>query len=147
MSRLPLHLIDDSQSLPTAEDLDVCRAFKLVSEAGKLVNLADWYGAFEVALHDVEEGVEGDSAGSREKRRKVAAKKPSRNGKLHQDDEHMLETNGDHAEDGEEDSDDEETARSRAHQARFLAAVADLAYLGFIQPTKRKVEHVARVVF
>ena len=31
--------------------------------------------------------------------------------------------------------------------ARFLAAVADLAFLGHIQPTKRKAEHVARIVF
>ena len=31
--------------------------------------------------------------------------------------------------------------------ARFLACVADLAFLGHIQPTKRKAEHVARIVF
>ena len=45
------------------------------------------------------------------------------------------------------ESEDEEIARTRTHQARFLAAAGDLAYLGFVQPTKRKVEHVARIVF
>jgi hypothetical protein len=48
-----------------------------------------------------------------------------------------------------DDEADEGTPSSSAVQqeARFLQSVADLAYLGFIQPSKRKAEHAARVVF
>lgn len=150
-SRLPLHLIDDTENLPTLDSLDICKVYKLVSEAGKLVNLADWYGAFEVALEDTEkeEAEKMDESILQAKRRKVAPTKSSRNRSTRSGDVHSLAVNGHSGADDHKagDSEDDDTAHARIHQARFLAAAADLAYLGFIQPTKRKVEHVARVVF
>lgn len=122
----------------------------MVSEAGKLVNLADWFGAFEVALEDTEKDDEAMVIESnlRKKQRKEAS--TTRNGSSRSGSQNQRVANG--HQDGfdgveEEDSEDEETTRIRSHQARFLAAAADLAYLGYVQPTKRKVEHVARVVF
>lgn len=151
--------------MPTNENLDVCKAYKLVSEAGKLVNLADWFGAFEVALEEEEDDigenddgketvtVESSSSILRSRRRKVISTRSSRNGgDSLREDQNSRDANGSHkngmdVDGNEDDSEDEETARIRNHQARFLAAAGDLAYLGYIQPTKRKVEHVARVVF
>lgn len=119
------------------------------------MNLADWYGAFEVSLEDdydadkAEEGAPEDSRSS--KRHKGPAKRSSsrRSGKSRSDEPNGYSNGNAEANDGmdTEESEDEDLARMRTHQARFLASAADLAYLGFIQPTKRKAEHVARIVF
>jgi origin recognition complex subunit 3 len=138
---------------PKAEDLDVCKAYNLVAGAGKLVNLADWFGAFEIALEDAdekenEEKEENGSSSRAAKRRKpnVPAPSTTRKGKARA----IEQPNGHPGTNGHTEADDGhevDTTRKRRHEARFLSAAADLAYLGVVQPTKRKAEHVARVVF
>lgn len=49
--------------------------------------------------------------------------------------------------DDDDDEGDEQERRTRRKQARFLRAVGDLAYVGFLQPTSRKAEHVLKSVF
>lgn len=154
-SRLPLHLFDEDEALSTADDLDVCRAYNLVAGAGKIVNLADWFGAFELALDDVEKEEDDQRNIRPSKSQNGRAKRSTSKGKSRENEPNgsttTTTTNGHHhdaavADEGEE-SEDDELARIKGREARFLAAAADLAYLGFIQPTKRKAEHVARVVF
>ncbi|KAK8381467.1 hypothetical protein O3P69_018502 [Scylla paramamosain] len=52
---------------------------------------------------------------------------------------------------GQEDEEDESSARSKKIdeklQARFVLAVSELQFLGFIKPTKRKTDHVARLTW
>lgn len=104
--------------------MDVAVAYRLYRETGKMINLGDWWIAFEGAAWDEEEG-----KGSKGKRRREAS--------------------GEEDEGEEEDEEDEEGAEDaqRRKQARFLRAVGDLAYVGFLQPTSRKPEHVLKSVF
>lgn len=153
-SRLPLHLFDEDEALPTADDLDVCRAYKLVAGAGKIVNLADWCGAFELALDDIEKEEDDQRDKQPSKSQNGRPKRSTRKGKSRENEPNGFTktTNGHHhdaaaADEGGESEDADELASVKGREARFLAAAADLAYLGFIQPTKRKAEHVARVVF
>jgi len=47
----------------------------------------------------------------------------------------------------DDDDDGDEEAWQREVQARFWSALHELDYLGFVQHTKRKAEHVVRTVF
>jgi len=96
--------------------LDTCEAYRLLQDAGKIVNLADWFNTFEVAVP-----TPVIPLSSRKRRRRSTP-----------------------AED--KGATDEETAERRT-QARFIRSVSELGFLGIIGPTKRKTEHVARVVW
>ncbi|XP_078617874.1 origin recognition complex subunit 3-like [Branchiostoma floridae x Branchiostoma japonicum] len=82
---------------------DVCIAYKLHLECGRLINLYDWLQAFVMLVHS---GEENDGAGT-SKQNKV----------------------------------------DEVLQARFIRAVSELQFLGFIKPTKRKTDHVARLTW
>lgn len=77
---------------------DVCIAYKLHLECGRLINLYDWLQAYMMIM---EAGADTDGR-----------KKPS-----------------------------------KTMQARFVRAVSELQFLGFIKPTKRKTDHVARLTW
>ncbi len=108
---------------------DVAVAFRLYRDSGRLINLADWWSAFEQAAVDEEEGAE-------EVAKAGGKRKPGGS------DDGMEVDEED--EDGEDDEDDNPRRRK---QARFLRAVADLAHAGYVQPTSRKVEHVGKTIF
>lgn len=168
-SRLPKQLLQEHPGLAVeANEVDLCLAHKLLVGAGKLVNLGDWLGAFEMASQEIQEekprkaAEETDdfdaedrrtpSKGRRLKRTRASSPetiveeeeggrgKRRRGGPVGQ---HSLPSGGaDSAVAADDDGGDKEIK-----EARFLSAAAELAYLGFIQPTKRKAEHVARIVF
>ncbi|XP_029656377.1 origin recognition complex subunit 3 isoform X1 [Octopus sinensis] len=77
---------------------DVCVAYKLHLECGRLINLYDWLQSFITVLEDSEN-------------------KPKRK------DQHKV------------------------LQARFIQAISELQFLGFIKPTRQKTDHVARLTW
>ena len=99
---------------PIAPEPDLCVAQKLLQEAGKVVNLHDWFSTFEVT----------QPARSSAAKRKGKGKRKATEAELEDAAQH-----------------------ERRVQARFVGAVSDLGFLGVIAPTKRKPEHVARVVW
>lgn len=109
---------------------DTAVAYRLYRETGKIINLADWYTAFCQSSADEH----------------TSARKRTR------DD---LEANkeGGAAEDGEPtaagqvEAADNPAGQDRRKQARFLRALGDLAHVGFLQPTRKKSEHVSKSVF
>ena len=156
-SRIPKHLLEpdekgedgrDAEAAPflRADELDLCNAHKLVAGAGKLVNLADWYGAFDLAgplsiasPTGKRKGDDADSEGEVEavtpekgKKSKVARKGKTaiRNGHR-----------------GGVEEDDVAEGDERSKEAVFLDSVAGLAFCGLVGPSKRKAEHVSRIVF
>jgi len=87
---------NSEESLPTTLP-DICIAYKLHTECGRLVNLYDWMVSFNCVLKK----------------------------------------------DEEEESEEIEPIV----QARFIRAVAQLQLLGFVQSSKRKTDHVARLTW
>lgn len=97
-------------------DNDLAAAHRLLQDAGKLVNLGDWYQSF---------------VGARPLPAELAIKKSTAQGKKRKQSESV------------EVTEEEESQR----KARFIRAVSETAWLGFIHASKRKVEHVGKVVF
>ncbi|XP_022101545.1 origin recognition complex subunit 3-like [Acanthaster planci] len=82
---------------------DVCIAYKLHMECGRLINLYDWLQAFITVVTGEQEQDEGSHDNS---------KKPD-----------------------------------PQLQARFIRAVSELQFLGFIKATRKKTDHVARLTW
>nr|XP_056712124.1 origin recognition complex subunit 3 isoform X2 [Euleptes europaea] len=79
---------------------DICIAYKLHLECGRLINLVDWLEAFSTVV--------------------TAA--------------------------ADQNSTDKDQMEEIIH-ARFIRAVSELEFLGFIKPTKQKTDHVARLTW
>ena len=109
------------------------------------MNLADWHGAFRLLLADVEEKDPKDVElfDRQAKKRKVEEIITPRKANSRLSRQQAQEINEEFASDNEHG----EASQASQKEARFLQAVADLAFLGTIQPTKRKIEHIARVAF
>lgn len=112
-SRIPKQLFEAEAGMLELEPTEfaTCEAYKLFRNTGKLINLADWYGAFQLSVQDQQETSPQKSRGKRKR------------------------------------AEENENELKEQQELRFMGAVADLAYLGFVQPNKRKIEHVARNVF
>eukprot|EP00118_Oscarella_pearsei_P020371 m.220549 g.220549 ORF g.220549 m.220549 type:complete len:735 (+) comp39945_c0_seq17:20-2224(+) len=106
-------LVIDSSLSP-----DICIAYKLYLECGKLINLYDWLQAFAsvVEPHDRTMGSTGVRKRGRPRKRKL----------------------------GESST---EADKETLTHSRFIRAVAELQFMGFIKPTKRKTDHVQRMTW
>ncbi|XP_068195277.1 origin recognition complex subunit 3 isoform X2 [Antennarius striatus] len=91
---------DDGSVSNTAPD--ICIAYKLHLECGRLINLYDWLEAYSTVV-SAAEGNDSDSGAT---------------GKV-----------------------------DEIKHARFIQAVSELEFLGFIKPTKQKTDHVARLTW
>ena len=136
-SRLPLSLLDDATVITDLQngELDTVKAHRLVLEAGKFVNLADWHGAVLSAEADKAAEADEPRTPSRIGRSRPVSSAP---GSLDNSDAEMPDAGKDAP---------SKVKKQDVDLAKFMQAVSDLAYLGHIQPTKRKAEHVARIVF
>ncbi|KAF8624678.1 hypothetical protein AX17_007009 [Amanita inopinata Kibby_2008] len=125
---------------------DTSILFKRYMESGKLVNVYDWFESFRLALEAQRERVRqigkvGTAPGGRERR---SPKRRGKKGKVKSDGGDVEEEGGG----GDDDDEDDEEERWKLEvQARFIRAVHELDYLGFIKHTGRKAGHVARTVF
>ncbi|KAL7285667.1 hypothetical protein ACG7TL_000772 [Trametes sanguinea] len=136
---------------------DTSIAFRRYVDAGRMVNVYDWFESFAVVLE----------AQRRELRRRERAniqrsssqpngKQPAQNGRGSRwgsrasarmdvdGDEHR----GDGSEGSEEEMDEEEEERWKEEvQARFIRALHELDYMGFVKHTGRKPDHVIRTIY
>ncbi|KAJ1308367.1 hypothetical protein OPQ81_004075 [Rhizoctonia solani] len=106
-----------------AQRPDTCILFQRSLDAGKLINIADWFGSFvAVVQHEKVDRTpaQASSHGLRTRRRRSAE------GDVN--DEDMIEI-------------------QKEYQARFIQSAHELEFLGLIQATGRRKEHVTRTVF
>ncbi|KAG1803874.1 origin recognition complex subunit 3 N-terminus-domain-containing protein [Suillus plorans] len=121
---------DEDDDLP-----DISILFKGYLESAKMINVYDWFQSFMVFLEGRKRRVEKthipDGANG-------TSRTPSRKkGKQKQVEDEVV---------GEDAGEDEEEWLVEV-QARFIRALQELDYLGFIKHTGRKVDHVMRTVF
>ncbi|KAF8350403.1 origin recognition complex subunit 3 N-terminus-domain-containing protein [Amanita rubescens] len=108
---------------------DISILFTRYTESGKMINVYDWFESFQLALERQREHLKEQDNG---KKRKSLSPKKRGKGKA--------------AVEQPEDEQDEEQWRLEV-QARFIRALHELDYLGFIKHTGRKADHVLRTVF
>lgn len=129
---------------------DLCVAYRVYAEAGRLINLYDWFVAFGEAARDPDANAASrvkTTAKGRKKtaRKKAAPKKGKRKGKARAA-ANATEEVGEEADEERGDA-PVDPAAERLLLARFTRAVKELEYLGFVKETKRKTDHVIKLVF
>ncbi|KAF5348864.1 hypothetical protein D9756_009755 [Leucocoprinus leucothites] len=144
---------------------DTSILFARYMDSGKLINIYDWYESFRVVL-DAQRTERITQASERRSRTgKIKGKGRRRNKSRSPAKKSTVKTKGkgkakamdenqDIGMDMDEDEgggvgvkEPDEESWQREVQARFVRALHELDYLGFIKHTGRRVEHVARVVF
>lgn len=119
---------------------DTSILFHRYMEAGKMLNVYDWFESFAVVLDTQRERLREAKAQSTPKGRGARGKargKGKANGS-------RSRTAGD--EDEEEGDEDEDEMWKEELQARFIRALHELDYMGFVKHTGRKVDHVTRTI-
>lgn len=112
-------------------ETDAGVAYRLYRETGKIINLGDWWNAFDQSSVD-----ESTTRQNKKKRKRLQGE---------EGDDDAVEEDGNIVEEHEDEA--EGDAEERRKQARFIRAVGDLAHVGFLLPSTRKAEHVAKSVF
>lgn len=119
---------------------DTSILFMRYLDSGKMINVYDWYESFGQVVDSQRMQMRKPKEKTPKKRQATAS--PRKKGKQRQ-----LEKLDE--EDGEEVEEDEEAEEKwkLEVQARFMRALHELDYLGFIKHTGRKADHVLRTVF
>ena len=146
---------EDSESEPALWELpDTSIAFRRYVEAGRMVNVFDWFESFAVVL---------DSQRKHLRKRAAAAAEPTTpsrmngrgkrgsaqgKGKARVADGDSNHENGDGESSSDESMDEEEEEQWKNEvQARFMRALHELDYMGFVKHTGRKPDHVIRTIY
>ncbi|KXS17745.1 hypothetical protein M427DRAFT_153635 [Gonapodya prolifera JEL478] len=144
---------------PTMHDTSI--AYGLYLEQGKLINMYDWFQSFKAVVAPEERG-HADGAGELGERdgsgggaetptkgsAKGKGKATVRNGSGGQESRGAMNGSTDDGESGELAVGDLTCdADLKMVQVRFARATAELQMLGYIRPTKRKTDHVAKLKF
>ncbi|CAK7266120.1 Origin recognition complex subunit 3 [Sporothrix epigloea] len=95
--------------------------YQLYLEAGPLINVADLWDAFQTAV--------SNSSNQSNKEELQVVKKSKNNGRINDDGENT----------------ENEDSQERRHLVQFYQSLSELKTLGFIKPTRRKVDHVAKI--
>ncbi|KIH87828.1 origin recognition complex subunit [Sporothrix brasiliensis 5110] len=98
--------------------------YQLYLDAGPLINVADLWEAFQNAVSE-NGNRRKDKDGNENKNKEAAA------------------NNGDNAAEGEEEAED--NTLERRHLVQFYQGLSEMKTLGYIKPTRRKVDHVAKI--
>ncbi|ERS98613.1 hypothetical protein HMPREF1624_05400 [Sporothrix schenckii ATCC 58251] len=98
--------------------------YQLYLDAGPLINVADLWEAFQNAVSENGNRLK-DKVGNEIKNKEAAA------------------NNGDNAAEGEEEAEDD--TLERRHLVQFYQGLSEMKTLGYIKPTRRKVDHVAKI--
>ncbi|KAJ3894650.1 origin recognition complex subunit 3 N-terminus-domain-containing protein, partial [Lentinula edodes] len=139
---------DDSDPLHTLPDTSVL--FHRYLESGKMINVYDWFESFHTVI-----GIQRRETNAKEggKKRKGKAANgivsPAKKGKEKARDSDLDgdEEMKDHGEEPPDSSSDSEERHQLLVQARFIRALHELDFLGFIKHTRRKPDHVLRTLF
>lgn len=112
---------------------DTSILFRGYLEAGKMINVFDWYQSFAGVLETRRQmGFGTDQKQASDPPFDAAPGRPS----------------GDHDEATQEDGEEIENEKWGIEvQARFIRGVHELDFMGFLKHTGRKPDHVARTVF
>lgn len=157
---------DDPGELALWELPDTSIAFRRYIDAGRMVNVFDWFESFAVVLDDQRRhlrrrtaestrggGVNGNGKGKGKGKRKQTPQTPQtprtprrRRTKDDEDANEDGDKNADEDEEGEVDEEEEEKWKSEV-QARFIRALHELDYMGFVRHTGRKADHVIRTIY
>jgi origin recognition complex subunit 3 len=111
---------------------DISILFKRYLDSGKMINVYDWFESFQLVLETQRKHVKKDLAIDQ---RSPTKKSDKRKGKGGQVQLAVGEGEGDGA------------SWKMEVQARFIRALQEMDYLGFIKHTGRKADHVQRTVF
>ncbi|KAI0753293.1 origin recognition complex subunit 3 N-terminus-domain-containing protein [Daedaleopsis nitida] len=154
----------DARELALWELPDTSIAFRRYIEAGRMVNVFDWFESFAVVLESQRKhlkrraakgvadtaGIDGKSKGKQ--KAKGTPRTPRKNGRArpaNDDDDDIKEaaTDEDEMDVDEEMDEEEEEAWKVEVQARFMRALHELDYMGFVKHTGRKADHIIRTVY
>ncbi|KAJ3916560.1 origin recognition complex subunit 3 N-terminus-domain-containing protein, partial [Lentinula edodes] len=139
---------DDSDPLHTLPDTSVL--FHRYLESGKMINVYDWFESFHTVI-----GIQRRETNAKEGEKKRKGKaangivSPAKKGKEKARDSDLDgdEEMKDHGEEPPDSSSDSEERHQLLVQARFIRALHELDFLGFIKHTRRKPDHVLRTLF
>ncbi|ORX50312.1 hypothetical protein BCR36DRAFT_352357 [Piromyces finnis] len=153
---------------------DTCIAYKLYLECGKLINLYDWFVAFGNILKDK---IDKSKKKEKEQNKRIKQKQKQEAEEIAKSKEKEIKKKDDiivldsdneienvilinenkekgkfeehHSsdEDNEEKEEEEEEFNEKEIQARFIRAISELQYFGFIKSTNRKVDHVVKLTW
>ncbi|KAG6333086.1 hypothetical protein ID866_5999 [Astraeus odoratus] len=140
---------------------DTSILFQRYLESGKMINVYDWFESFAVVLEAQRRNQRSKSRTLRENhpptpktprtpRTPRASRTPSRRGRA--SNKHQSNGRGDDDADDDPRAEDEEETEEQLEnwrmevQARFIRALHELDYVGFIKHTGRKPDHVIRTV-
>ncbi|CCM05618.1 uncharacterized protein FIBRA_07847 [Fibroporia radiculosa] len=143
---------ENSRKLALWELPDTSMLFRRYIEAGRMINIYDWFQSFVVVLEDQRRRLRRLDQGGHARGRVSPAANLSRQGKAPEREFLQMEIDGEDDEDplpGDEDGDDSEEAQEwlLEVQARFIRALHELEHMGFIKHTGRKADHVIRTVY
>jgi origin recognition complex subunit 3 len=113
---------------------DTSILFRGYLEAGRMINVFDWYQSFAAVL-DAQQHKALETGGQEN-----VGDPPDEalHGRRRSDDEDAMEVDGEEAEDEE---------WGVEVQARFIRGIHELDFMGFLKHTGRKPDHVTRTVF
>lgn len=123
---------------------DTSTVYGLYRDSGKLINLSDWSGAFDVNCRSELDGPDSSSSDDEEGRVEVNGKRKASPSPTKSSSRKRPRANRGRREGGEEGA---KAGKRKQVDARFLRAVGDLGYQGLVTATKRRPEHVNRVVW
>lgn len=117
---------------------DTSILFRRYLDAGRMINVYDWYAAFGQVLETQREKAREAAAQAHRQRQRTTKGKGKGKG--------QGKARGQEAEETGEEELDEEAWRIQV-QARFIRALHELDYIGFLKHTGRKTDHVMKTVF
>ncbi|OJT03272.1 Origin recognition complex subunit 3 [Trametes pubescens] len=138
---------------------DTSIAFRRYVEAGRMVNVYDWFESFAVVLETqrrklrkrAQLAAQGTPRSQRNGSRRSRSTPKRRAGRVDTD----MDVDGDDTQNGDESDDAEEEEMDEEEeekwkievQARFMRALHELDYMGFVKHTGRKPDHVVRTIY
>eukprot|EP00173_Palmaria_palmata_P004284 Plantae.Rhodophyta-Palmaria_palmata.ctg5514.p1 GENE.Plantae.Rhodophyta-Palmaria_palmata.ctg5514~~Plantae.Rhodophyta-Palmaria_palmata.ctg5514.p1 ORF type:complete len:526 (+),score=107.28 Plantae.Rhodophyta-Palmaria_palmata.ctg5514:69-1580(+) len=126
------HLRGTRKEQGSGLDIDIGVAYRLLTECGYMVNVPNWLGSYQM-VRNMSSGLLGGSLDA------------NGDGVLNDDDDDAAMGSASESDGiGTFDSDADMTVRSAAE---FGHVYQELQHLGFIKPTKRRADHVLRLVF
>lgn len=123
---------NEAEEKEKVPETDTQVAYRLYRNTGKSINLSDWNGAFSITSF-----IEPSTLKSLSRVKTIEELERTEVGE--EEDLIPVESRGEGGE--------EEEGGRRRKQARFLRAVGELGYVGFISSTGKKSEHVVKAVF
>jgi origin recognition complex subunit 3 len=111
---------------------DTSILFRRYLEAGRMINVYDWFESFAVVLESQRRDDKDDTDDGLDTNETLTKKGKGKEQKLEYDEETEVE--------------DEEKWKMEV-QARFIRAIHELDFIGLVKPTGRKADHVLKTVF